>query len=237
MRAPTVPAHLELQLWSATTPEEAAALAADPSVTGMLDEAFRILATAGIALDPSTVQQLEAPDADEFRVIDDDGELGDLLARLDAAGRPQIAAHAILVHRIAMGPGTTVVARSTGIPGAPAHPTLRRRSALVLALDSLPKADAAAGAVLAHELGHLLGLAHTSEANGEQHDAIADTPECLPEAAANVVDGIEPLLSAEDCADLDGTNLMFYTPSVTGLSQEMLTEGQRFVIDRSPLLH
>lgn len=63
--------------------------------------------------------------------------------------------------------------------------------------------------VVAHECGHWWGLKHTSNAHGDKHDHIRDTPECTP---AQDSDGDGYLLS-EECADLDGPNIMFWTTS------------------------
>jgi len=60
----------------------------------------------------------------------------------------------------------------------------------------------------AHELGHALGLFHTTEEDGLLHDPIADTPECLPEHDING-DGS---LTAKECEALDGFNMLFWTP-------------------------
>lgn len=59
-----------------------------------------------------------------------------------------------------------------------------------------------------HELAHALGLFHTTEEDGQLHDPIADTPECLPEHDLNG-DGT---LTAKECEHLDGFNMLFWTP-------------------------
>ncbi len=60
------------------------------------------------------------------------------------------------------------------------------------------------GETMAHELGHQIGLCHTSEAEGG-NDPIADTPECTLNDDQNG-DGE---LTAEECVDLDGRNFKF----------------------------
>ena len=60
------------------------------------------------------------------------------------------------------------------------------------------------GPVLAHELGHYLGLFHPVERDGFVNEAFADTPTC---PAARDVDGNG--LTPDECADLGGDNLMF----------------------------
>src|SRR5438309_445465 len=51
------------------------------------------------------------------------------------------------------------------------------------------------GTTAAHEIGHYLGLYHTSERDGSEHDPIDDTPEC----------------AAGDSACPDAANVMFWT--------------------------
>lgn len=63
------------------------------------------------------------------------------------------------------------------------------------------------GETMAHEVGHQLGLFHTSEADGAEHDGIADTPQCGVEYDA---DG-DGELTAEECVDAGGRNFMFWT--------------------------
>jgi hypothetical protein len=86
---------------------------------------------------------------------------------------------------------------------------------------------ASTGTVLAHELGHFLGLQHTTLVSidgGERHvigsDGVTDTPRC------------EQGTLIEDCPDY--RNLMFPYFPLDGLS---LTPGQGIVLGRSPLLH
>ncbi len=104
----------------------------------------------------------------------------------------------------------------------------------MLALEALPSSASRAGELLAHEVAHYLGLRHTSEFDGLRHDPIADTPECPAErATAESPDGT-PLLTPDDCEDLGGRNLLFYTPAV-GFSQRELTPDQVFVLTHHPL--
>jgi hypothetical protein len=63
------------------------------------------------------------------------------------------------------------------------------------------------GETMAHEIGHQLGLFHTTEAEGLEHDGISDTPDCGVE---NDADG-DGEMTAEECEALDGRNFMFWT--------------------------
>jgi len=74
------------------------------------------------------------------------------------------------------------------------------------------------GLIIAHEIGHYLGLFHTTEIDGERHDPIADTPECSSRDF--------PL----DCPDLG--NLMFPIGVPGNIA---LTAGQAHTVRANPL--
>ena len=72
------------------------------------------------------------------------------------------------------------------------------------------------GLTMAHEVGHSMGLYHTSESDGSLHDTISDTPRCAGGDAGG-------------CPD--GSNIMFWS----GTFPE-ITSGQAFVLRRSPIV-
>lgn len=85
--------------------------------------------------------------------------------------------------------------------------------------------------IAAHEIGHFLGLYHTTEASGAV-DVLDDTPFCMSEEdKAPTNDEIS--ITAENCPD--GFNLMFPFVREDGLPAIILTDDQRFVIVNSPL--
>lgn len=76
------------------------------------------------------------------------------------------------------------------------------------------------GEVLAHEVGHYVGLFHPVERSFAVWDALADTPECRTEAA---------------CESMLGTNLMFpysICDATSCLSTTEITAGQEGVVQR-----
>ncbi|MCB9682404.1 MAG: hypothetical protein H6733_13135 [Alphaproteobacteria bacterium] len=85
------------------------------------------------------------------------------------------------------------------------------------------------GETLAHELGHQLGLFHTTEANGRSFDVHDDTPTCDVDLFDDDRDGT---VSAEECVSRDGRNLMFWTAG--DFAQDALSPGQVDVLVRSP---
>jgi hypothetical protein len=83
---------------------------------------------------------------------------------------------------------------------------------------------------IAHELGHQLGLFHTSEADGRSHDPLGDTDEC---DASRDDDG-DGDVSAEECAAVGGRNLMFWVSA--SFPQRELSPWQRRVLELQPVV-
>jgi hypothetical protein len=84
------------------------------------------------------------------------------------------------------------------------------------------------GRTLAHEIGHALGLFHTTEPNGVVFDPLADTPAC-PLARDSDKSGS---LDAEECAADGGDNLMFSTSD----AGDRLSDEQCEVLRRALIL-
>ena len=84
---------------------------------------------------------------------------------------------------------------------------------------------------MAHEVGHYLGLLHTSERYGDTFDPIADTPECDVNVRDKDNDG---MVSADECSALDGPNIMFW--SSASFSQEEVSGTQKYVVSLNPAI-
>ena len=93
------------------------------------------------------------------------------------------------------------------------------------------------GETAAHEMGHQLGLFHTTESGGTVFDILTDTAECLNSTKDFDRNG---RMSAEECEGYGGENLMFWTPWNTssrsaGKKQETLSSHQQHVLKYSPI--
>jgi len=100
------------------------------------------------------------------------------------------------------------------IPG-PALASGSAQSGVIMVSGFINQGDAWSAAALAgHEIGHYLGLYHTSEIGGGHHDPLNDTPVSC---------------NADNCWE---TNLM----DPFGLTLYSLTEDQRYVLMRHPLV-
>ena len=93
------------------------------------------------------------------------------------------------------------------------------------------------GETAAHEMGHQLGLFHTTEKEGTVFDILSDTPECLRNSQDNDSNGT---VTAEECNGFGGDNLMFWTTwssesRSAGKKQETLSSEQQQVLKYSPI--
>ena len=93
------------------------------------------------------------------------------------------------------------------------------------------------GETAAHEMGHQLGLFHTTETGGTVFDILTDTAECLNSTKDFNGNG---KMSAEECEGYGGDNVMFWTPWTTssrsaGKKQETLSSHQQHVLKYSPI--
>ena len=93
------------------------------------------------------------------------------------------------------------------------------------------------GETAAHEVGHQLGLFHTTESNGTQFDILSDTLECQKSTQNNNGDR---KVSAEECESYGAENVMFWTSwslssRSAGKKQEVLCNQQQQVLKYSPL--
>ena len=105
---------------------------------------------------------------------------------------------------------------------------------VIVALDAHKTASGAVdtqllGEVIAHEVGHQLGLFHTTESDGSRSEPLADTPAC-PESADTNGDGY---FSAGECRDWDGANFMFWVSGV--FTQDVVSQEQGLVLALSPV--
>lgn len=122
-------------------------------------------------------------------------------------------------------------ALSGSIPVPPMQGTAR--SGVVVSAAFLRRDATLGGQILAHEVGHALGLYHTTErpllGGAPIHDQLADTAAC-PASADRNGDGF---LEAGECGGHDAGNLMFWG---TPRGATVLTPEQGAMARRSPLV-
>ncbi len=93
------------------------------------------------------------------------------------------------------------------------------------------------GETASHEMGHQLGLFHTTERGGTYFDILSDTSECAKSDRDNNSDG---LVSAEECEGYGSENIMFWTAwsassRSQGKTQEILSDSQQQILKNSPI--
>jgi hypothetical protein len=207
------------------------------TIAGALEEIDRIFEPAGIFI--GDVRQIhvtgellergsDLPDAEvsrgfaelkqQYRVFPQLPELFKLSA---GAGNPAVDVY--LVGDIdAQGDADVgAIAGATPIPFG-MHGT--GASGIAIAANPLAGDSKRLGRTLAHELGHALGLFHTTEVNGDVFDPLPDTPVCDAGPAG---------LDAASCQAKGADNLMFPT---TNASASNLTEDQATVLRRAMIL-
>ncbi len=160
--------------------------------------------------------------AQSYGIIRDFYDVFELVATSQAPGstaEENLSVNVFLIEDFNISEAPGLLGVSTGIPGmAGLHGN--SGSGLVFSTASLGQDNQQLGQTMAHEIGHFLGLRHTTEHGGSAHDPITDTPECiLPDLAFL-------------CNDSD--NFMF--AFALGGSQRETTAGQSFVVRRSPLV-
>ena len=228
--------HLALEDEAGLSPESAPL---DARIHEMIAHARALLARAGVARVEVHFRALDAQQVKRHAVVRELAQLRQLtaLGRVEGLAPEQLrAVHVFLVEDLAIAQAPGLLGYSASLPGAVGLAG-NADQGVVLAAQDLDQSPRRVGTILAHELGHYLGLRHTTEpllgssspaaqALGEAiglTDPLPSTPTC-PQIAR----------SPRTCPDVD--NLMFPVapPDEASLLRLELTEEQSAVLRAHP---
>lgn len=205
----------------------------DPNLQAMLDHFDAVYAQFGVTTGEVRYHEITGDDADAYQIVRTELDLQKLvsLSTLPEGGYDAaLSANVFFVRGMQLGGGGGgAIGVSQGLPGAAAlHGT--PSSGVIFTSEylgmqfqgeqgSVVNGNEFTGIVMAHEVGHYLGLFHTSEQYGQGFDPVLDTPRCT-----------RPSDFPDNCPDIN--NLMF---PLAGISHTELTPGQIFTLQANPL--
>lgn len=192
------------------------------ALQGALTTLRRIFARSAVDVREVRYLSLSADDTERFRIIRNFNEVFALAGRSAAPGpsrAERLSVNVFLIQGFAVPQSPGLLGLSLGIPGVPGSHG-NQGAGLVFTSEYLSRDPSGIGQTLAHEIGHFLGLRHTSEHGGTSWDPLEDTPQCSnPERGSR-------------CPD--ASNFMFPF-SLPGVTQENVSAGQGFVLRRAAL--
>lgn len=200
----------------------------DPDMLEVLQQFDDIYGSAGVSIGTIRYFDITGSDADRFGVLRREGDVEALVQLSEKPGPSMDEALSINIfftRAFALGGAIGI---SLGLPGpAGLHGSVGSGVAFTseylgqtvepsLGQGESVDGNVFTGQILAHEVGHYLGLFHTSEQNGYSHDPLPDTQECGR--------------IGTNCPDIN--NLMF---PFAGVSHTEVSADQQWVIQVNPL--
>ncbi len=228
---------LDVNLWIVAIPDYGGT--GDANLAVMVNEFIRLMNGAGISIGNLSYITLSGSDASRLTYINLDrdsnfdgipDDMEELFRMSSQAGNDYLN----LFFVMDLG-DFGVLGIAGAIPGPVASGT--SRSGVVIntfgGFSRMSSADLVMqGNTMAHEVGHYLGLYHTTEDNGVIFDPITDTPECNRMFFDINGDGI---MSAFECQSQDGPNLMFW--AAANYPQETVSSMQISVMSTHGLFN
>ena len=191
----------------------------DEPVAATFDPLRAALAAAGLELGELRFRPVTGAPAERLAVLDGDrGRLPELaeLHGLGAGLPPGLPVFLVrhVDYYLGLTGGVPIPLAMPGAPGA----------GVVVGADD---AGDALGLVLAHEVGHALGLFHPTESDGSTREPLPDTPRCTDDA-----DG-DGTFAPDECTGAGAENLMFWSLE---RATPALSANQGAVVRTAPIL-
>jgi len=205
---------------------DAASAPSSPEFRELFDTFDEIYAQAGVQIGERRFIDASEEVSARYSIIRSQAEV-EALVQTTVLPSPErdgaLSLNVFFVRGFSFGGGSGAIGISMGLPGAAGlHGS--RSSGVAFTTEFMGEAipgegdgDAYTGVVMAHEVGHYLGLFHTSEQFGAGFDPLGDTPECRRNFPAG-------------CPDLD--NLMF---PLAGIAHREMSEDQAWQVRVNPL--
>lgn len=223
---------IDLNIYLVGMGKTAAQASVDPDMQAVVAQFGAIYSQAGIEVGAVRFQDVTGSDARAYQILRSESDLSELvsLSQLPAGGYTEaLSVNVFFVRSMQLDGVGDAIGVSQGLPGAAGlHGT--PSSGVVFTSEYIGQLfqdyDGAiidgnefTGLIMAHEVGHYLGLFHTSEQYGQGFDPIRDTPECRSRRDF-----------PDNCPDIN--NLMF---PLAGISHTQVSAGQAHVIKANPL--
>lgn len=226
---------LDLNIFLVTPDLNASSAGANSRLQDAIEVLRDIYETTGISIGTINYVDVTSTERSIYSVIDSADSAGSELDRMFelSAGQTNNALNIFLVHRIDAESGREsgiTLGIAGGIPGAGnVHGTNHSGVAVSFSEELLGSgfnSSRLIAQIMAHEMGHYLGLFHNSESGracGSGEIPSSSNP-CAPFAGGDVL---------SDTTHADMTNLMYWSE----MDNFSLSAGQGFVMRRSPLVH
>lgn len=189
----------------------------ESTLAAVVEEVGAAWGNAGLSIGTITYADFDG-NVDDYTILDGDTELGTLLRTVSGDRRTVTF---FFVQEITNNEGVTILGLAGGPPGLAAVGGTSK-SGVVVTTASFASDPSEVARIMAHEGGHFLGLFHTTEKDGSQHDPLSDTPQCTTDTSG---DGV---FATNECEGTGADNLMFWTGANDGMSAD-----QGWVLARS----